>query len=208
MTTSAHTPYFGPPVLLVHGSLHRASANSALLRTIGDHLGDRARHFTDLESIPPLNPDRFEETIASVALWRRSIEQSGAVLIGCPEYAGGVSGVVKNALDWIVGSGELYRKPVGVLTAGTSGGQNARRDLAQTLVWQGAYVVEHLGVVGPRTKIDDQGLVSDKTTLAELHRLGDALARSASLPSEELAAATETLVAGFGIEPGHVPPPS
>jgi NAD(P)H-dependent FMN reductase len=42
---------------------------------------------------------------------------------------------VKNAFDWLVGSGEMYRKPVAVLTAGTSGGQHARRMMAQTLTW-------------------------------------------------------------------------
>jgi NAD(P)H-dependent FMN reductase len=41
------------------------------------------------------------------------------VLVATPEYAGAVAGAVKNAFDWLVGSGEMYRKPVAVLSAGT-----------------------------------------------------------------------------------------
>jgi NAD(P)H-dependent FMN reductase len=52
--------------------------------------------------------------------------RSDVVLIAAPEYAGGVAGTIKNALDWIVGSGELDTKPVGLISAGTSDGTFAR----------------------------------------------------------------------------------
>jgi NAD(P)H-dependent FMN reductase len=34
------------------------------------------------------------------------------VLLAVPEYALGIPGAFKNALDWTVGSASLYRKPV------------------------------------------------------------------------------------------------
>ncbi len=71
---------------------------------------------------------------------------------------------LKNAFDWLVGSGDIYRKPVAVISAGTSGGRYARQAMAQTLTWQGAYVVAELGITGPRTKSDDQGRVTDVPT--------------------------------------------
>jgi NADPH-dependent FMN reductase len=52
---------------------------------------------------------------------------SEAVLIAAPEYAGALAGTVKNALDWIVGSGELYAKPVAVMSAGATGRPFARQ---------------------------------------------------------------------------------
>jgi NAD(P)H-dependent FMN reductase len=58
--------------------------------------------------------------------------RSDAVLIAAPEYAGGVAGTIKNALDWIVGSGELDTKPVAGISAGTSGGAFARQPAPPT----------------------------------------------------------------------------
>ena len=46
---------------------------------------------------------------ASVIEFRRELQKCDGVLISSPEYAHGVPGVLKNALDWIVGSGELTR---------------------------------------------------------------------------------------------------
>ena len=63
--------------------------------------------------------------------WRRRIAAADAVLIAAPEYAGALAGTIKNALDWIVGSGELYAKPVAVLSAGTTGGSFARQHLSR-----------------------------------------------------------------------------
>lgn len=195
------------PILLVHGSLQRQSSNSSLLEVAAAHLGPTAVHFADLEQIPLLNPDRFEDDLPAVATWRQAIAASEVVLLAAPEYAGGLSGAVKNALDWIVGSGEFYRKPVGLVSAGTSGGAHARHNLAQTLIWQGAYVVAELGVASPKTKTDANGVITDETTIAEVQQLANQLRVAARLPIEELVVKTNELAARFGIEPGHVPPP-
>jgi chromate reductase, NAD(P)H dehydrogenase (quinone) len=36
-----------------------------------------------------------------------AVAHADAVLVSTPEYAGGMPGALKNALDWLVGSGEL-----------------------------------------------------------------------------------------------------
>ena len=97
--------------------------------------------------------------------------------IASPQYAGGVAGVVKNAVDWLVGTGELYRKPVAVLTAATSGGIEARRMTVQTLSWQGAYVVGELGIAAPRTKWDENNTLTDEATERGIAALVDGLVR-------------------------------
>jgi NAD(P)H-dependent FMN reductase len=128
------------------GSLQAASSNSALLLAAGDAAradGDELVLFDALEDIPPLNPDVAEsDQAASVRALRSLVESSNAVLIATPEYAHGVPGVLKNALDWLVGTGELYGKPVAILSAAPSRERaaNARRDLARTLRAQGADV--------------------------------------------------------------------
>jgi NAD(P)H-dependent FMN reductase len=128
-------------VLLVCGSLQHASANRAALDVARSALstsGVEVSAFEDLGSIPPMNPDRAGDPGDSVLTLRAQIGAADAVLIAAPEYAGAVAGVVKNALDWIVGSGDLYGKPVALLSAGMSGGVFARKDLVRTLSWQGA----------------------------------------------------------------------
>ena len=133
---------------------------------------------------------------------------SDAVLIAAPEYAGGLAGVVKNALDWLVGTGELYRKPVAVLTAATTGGIEARRAMVQTLSWQGAYVVGELGIVAPRTKVDDDNTLTDEAALRTVIALVDGLIRASVGDSSELVALTTSVVRSLGVDTAHVPPPA
>src|SRR5262249_17854807 len=142
-------------VLLVCGSLQQSSANRAALDAARAKLsasGVEANAFEGLGSIPPLNPDRGDDPGEAVVAFRAAIRAADAVLMAAPEYAGALAGVVKNALDWIVGSGDLYGKPIAILSAGTTGGVFARRDLMRTLSWQGAHVVASLGIDAANAK--------------------------------------------------------
>ena len=59
-----------------------------------------------------------------------------------PEYAGGMPGSLKNALDWLVGTGELYEKSLVVISVAPSAerGHNARRWVEEVAGMQGASV--------------------------------------------------------------------
>src|SRR5271155_955083 len=97
-------------VLLGCGSLQRASANRAALdvaRAALSASGVEVTAFEGLGSIAPLNPDRGDDPGKAVLAFRAQIGTVDAVLIAGPQYAGAIAGVVKNALDWIVGSGDL-----------------------------------------------------------------------------------------------------
>jgi chromate reductase len=195
-------------VLLVCGSLQRASANRAALDVARAALsagGAEVGAFEGLASIPPMNPDHGDDPGEAVLGFRAQLGAAGAVLIAAPEYAGSVAGVVKNALDWIVGSGELYGKPVALLSAGTSGGVLARRDLVRTLSWQGAHVVASLGVVAPGMKsvtdADGSRRITDPATVHEIGVLASSLIASvARRPSGRLAAVT-SLAIDAGVDP-------
>jgi chromate reductase, NAD(P)H dehydrogenase (quinone) len=203
--------YRGPMirVLLVCGSLQRASANRAALdvaRAALSASGALVSAFEGLGSIPPLNPDRSDDPGEAVLAFRAQIAAADAVLIAAPEYAGAIAGVVKNALDWIVGSGDLYGKPVGLLSAGTSGGVFARRDLVRTLSWQGAHVVGSLGIDAASTRsvndADGSRRFTDPTTLDEIRALTTSLVASVGeRPSERFAAITR-LARDAGVEQG------
>ena len=54
---------------------------------------------------------------APVEAWRKALSESDAVLIASPEYGHSLPGSLKNAIDWVIGSGELHEKPVAITAA-------------------------------------------------------------------------------------------
>ncbi|MBL0170354.1 MAG: NAD(P)H-dependent oxidoreductase [Gemmatimonadaceae bacterium] len=107
-------------ILAVSGSLRLGSSNGAIVDAAVLAAGDTAAVtvFGLLSALPPFNPDlERESTPPAVAAWRDALRASSAVLISSPEYAHGVPGVLKNALDWVVGSGEFMSMPVALVNA-------------------------------------------------------------------------------------------
>lgn len=71
--------------------------------------------FLGLDGLPHFNPDiEAQSTPASVQQLHRALERSEALVISCPEYAHGLPGTFKNALDWLVGVG-LDQRPVAII---------------------------------------------------------------------------------------------
>ena len=187
-------------LLTVCGSLQSRSANRAAIDVAHAYL--RALPDVDIDDyaelalIPPLDAG-LGDPGPVVDAWRNGIARADAVLIAAPEYAGALAGTIKNALDWIVGSGELYRKPVAVITAGTSGGSHARQMLIQTLTWQGAHVVAQLGIASPRTKSDAGGRFVDAATVAEIEQLTAVLVDAPTLAADDRLALAPTSAQGI-----------
>lgn len=77
--------------------------------------------YDGIRELPLFNPD-IETSGAPPAVgeWRRAIAASDALLIASPEYGHSLPGALKNAIDWVIGSGELERKVVGVTAATVS----------------------------------------------------------------------------------------
>jgi chromate reductase, NAD(P)H dehydrogenase (quinone) len=139
------------------GSLGVRSTNAAALDVATRHLTTKGIDTVRLEgfsTLPPFRSDQVNTAGTEVDAFRASIENCDSVLIAAPEYAGGLAGSVKNALDWMVGSGSFYKRVVGVLSSGTTGGPNAIEQLIRTLSWQGGLVVSVLGISNPSTKTD------------------------------------------------------
>ncbi len=107
-------------ILAVSGSLRAQSTNTSLLRAAALVAAPELEIvvYGDLESIPPFHPDReAADGVPSVLRWRKALRESQAVLFSTPEYARGIPGALKNALDRVVGSGELSGKPVALINA-------------------------------------------------------------------------------------------
>jgi NAD(P)H-dependent FMN reductase len=196
-------------LFMVCGSLQRLSANRALLevaRAVALSAGATVDSFDRLAEVPAFDPDRAGGPIDVIEDWRRRASIADAVLVAAPEYAGAVAGAVKNAFDWLVGGGELYRKPVAVLSAGTSGGFYARRMMAQTLTWQGAYIVAELGIASPRTKFDDAGRITDAGTAAAHRSAVETLLAAPTMTATDLVARATAVVGSLDIDIAHIAP--
>lgn len=134
-------------VLAVSGSLQARSSNSALLRTARRvaPTGIEVVGSVPVGDVPAFNPDleRDGSAPAAVVEWRAQVAAADGVMIASPEYAHSLPGSLKNALDWLVGSGELYGKRVAVLCGSPrpNGGVLGREALEQTLRAQGAVIV-------------------------------------------------------------------
>jgi NAD(P)H-dependent FMN reductase len=127
--------------------------------------------FHGLAELPPFNPDLDSEgTPEAVTNFRARLRACDAVLISSPEYAHGVPGVLKNALDWIVGSGELVDKPIALINASTRA-TRAWASLAETLSVMSARVILDASITIPvqGRALDASGIAAD-TSLATLLR--------------------------------------
>ena len=137
-------------ILGISGSLSRTSANSRLLhRAVDATKAIDVFVWEALGELPFFSPDA--EANDYVAELRQGLANADAVWIATPEYAGGMPGALKNALDWLVGSGELYGKRVVVVSAAPSSqrGHNARRWVEEVVRMQGAEVVDSFTVAVP-----------------------------------------------------------
>ncbi len=103
-----------------------------------------------------------------------------AVLISSPEYAHGVPGVLKNALDWVVGSGELVNKPIALINA-SGRATHAWASLAETLAVMSAQVIADASITVPLDgrKLDASGIVADAELSTALRSAIEALAGAA-----------------------------
>ena len=191
-------------MLTVHticGSLGETSSNRSALAVVERWLVAGSVTITrdqSLGEIPPFRPEQVDAPSAPVAEFRRQIAAADAVIIAAPEYAGSLAGTIKNALDWVVGSCELYEKPVGILSAGTTGGPFARQVLAQTLLWQGAHVVAQLGIAAPKTKTDAAGKYVDAATVTALEAFAAAVIESLNMSPETRANVSRGVAASVG----------
>jgi NAD(P)H-dependent FMN reductase len=109
-------------LLGLSGSLRRVSTNSALLRAFAENApAGVTLEISDLVGdLPIFNPDREGEfTPPAVEAFGRSIREADGLVFASPEYAHGIPGGIKNALDWMVSRDEIPNKPALIVRAST-----------------------------------------------------------------------------------------
>ncbi|MER5769818.1 NADPH-dependent FMN reductase [Streptomyces sp. NPDC001985] len=175
--------------LALCGSLRAGSFNGAVIRAAAELCPPTARLDIgpDLGQLPFFNQDvERRELPPEVRELRERCAAADGLLIASPEYARGTSGVLKNALEWLVGGGQQVGKPVVLVTASTSmqGGDRAQAWLAETLtMMQTTVLPENLRIGLAAAKITDGRLV-DPATREELRACLSALSRAAGAARE------------------------
>jgi chromate reductase, NAD(P)H dehydrogenase (quinone) len=106
-------------VVSISGSLRELSSNTALLQAAERlaPLGMAIERYRDFGALPHFNPDLEPDPPAVVLALRARMDACDALLISCPEYAGGIPGAFKNMLDWLVGSPNFHGKRVALFNA-------------------------------------------------------------------------------------------
>jgi chromate reductase len=129
-------------ILALCGSLRRVSMNAALLRATARLAppGIGVAVFDGLAALPLFNPDLEADLPAVARALQSAISGSDAVLIASPEYAHGVTAVIKNALDWLVSYEDFVDKRVAVFNASPRS-VHADAALRETLTTMSADIV-------------------------------------------------------------------
>ncbi|MEO8770210.1 MAG: NAD(P)H-dependent oxidoreductase [Ferruginibacter sp.] len=163
-------------ILGISGSLKSTSSNTNIIRFISAiapvHVSIKL--FEGLDALPHFNPETME-IIKEVENLRQQIKDADAVIFSTPEYAFGVPGVLKNALDWLVSSGELNEKTVAAISASPlySGGDKALASLMLTLTALGTNMAANasLSIANIKNKINEAGIVTEVESVSALQLL-------------------------------------
>jgi chromate reductase, NAD(P)H dehydrogenase (quinone) len=170
-------------VLAISGSLRRQSSNRALIGAAVRLAPDTVELsvYSALASLPHFNPDDDGDNVPGpVNEWRAKLQASDAVLISSPEYAHGVPGTLKNALDWVVGSGELIGKPVALINA-SARATHAWAALAETVTVMSARLVREASITIPVDgRVADADVVVQDPSLSRALRSAIELLASAA----------------------------
>jgi chromate reductase, NAD(P)H dehydrogenase (quinone) len=152
-------------LLSFSGSLRAGSSNALLLEAARSLSPDGVRiaPYEGIGSLPHFNPDPEAGTPPEAVLdLRRQVGAADGLLISCPEYARGIPGSFKNALDWLVGSFEFPGKKVALFNASprASDAQAALRLVLRTM---SAEIVEEACITLPllATPLSAEGMAGE-----------------------------------------------
>jgi NAD(P)H-dependent FMN reductase len=159
-------------VLALCGSLRSISMNAALLRATARLAppGIQVELFDGIGLLPLFNPDLEAAMPQAVGALHARVLSSDALLIASPEYAHGVTGVLKNALDWLVSFEGFVDQRVAIFNASPRS-VHADAQLREILTTMSACLVTDACLALPLrgTGITEQGIV-DSGHAAEIRR--------------------------------------
>jgi chromate reductase len=156
---------FSMKILAISGSLRAGSSNTVVLRAAARLAPDGVEIalFDGIAGLPFFNPDLDGDRIPGpVAAFRALIGEADGILVSSPEYARGVAGVLKNALDWLVASFEFPNKPVALINTSPRA-THALAALTLTLETMSAQLISDASITLPLlgSASDEMSIVAD-----------------------------------------------
>lgn len=175
-------------ILAISGSLRKLSSNTALLNAAAQlaPAGVTIRLCRGLGDLPLFNPDLEGNEPEPVLDFRRQLQAAHGFMIASPEYAHGVTGVLKNALDWVVASSEFVGKPTALLNA-SGRAIYSHAALTETLGVMSAKLIPEASLTVPlaHNKLNMQDILSTSDYASIVGAAVSALARAiTSSPTE------------------------
>ncbi len=137
-------------LLAISGSLRQISSNTALLQAAIalSPISIEMVLYEGLGSLPHFNPDLETRSISAIMDWKAQVKWADGLLICSPEYAHGVPGVLKNALDWLVSDEDFAGKPIALLNASPRA-THAQASLGEILTTMAGRIVPAASVTMP-----------------------------------------------------------
>lgn len=173
-------------LLAISGSLRAVSTNTALLKAamLLAPPGMTVELWDGLGGLPHFNPDLDADPLpAAVSAWRKRIAEADGLLISSPEYARGVPGSLKNALDWLVSGPEHPGKPVAFFHASERGvaSQAALRLILETM---GLCILDDATITVPLLgrQTDAAALAADPAVGEKIRAALGAYAKALAMP--------------------------
>lgn len=148
-------------LLALSGSLRAGSFNTMALRELQMHVpaGVTIALYEGIGALPHFNPDVESTALPGiVAGFRQRVADADGLVIACPEYAHGIPGSFKNALDWLVGMPDFPGKPV-MLVNTAPRAFHAQEQLQEVLATMSARLERDAFVTADLRNADAPGLL-------------------------------------------------
>jgi NAD(P)H-dependent FMN reductase len=158
-------------ILAIIGSIRATSSSVAIARAAARLAppGAEVASYDGLATLPHFSPDLDVDPLPpAVAALRAAIGSSDGLLIATPEYAHGMPGSLKNALDWLVSATEPIDMPVLLISASPGGAAHAHAQFSEVLRTMNLRLVDGGAHVFSRSRVDLDGNVTDEALLAAL----------------------------------------
>jgi chromate reductase, NAD(P)H dehydrogenase (quinone) len=160
-------------ILAISGSLRQSSSNTTLLQAAIELAPNNTaiKLYGGLNDLPHFNPDLENTNIFAVTDLQTQIKWADGLLISTPEYAHGIPGVLKNALDWLVSSEDFMGKPIAIFNASPRA-TYAQASLIEILTTMAGRVIPEASITVPLMgkKLDVAGIIADTELSGELKK--------------------------------------